>query len=129
MGRPPRPLTSQASAGHRFGAELGRWRLARQLTQRALAARVWNSQEILAKVEKGERWPSWDLATRCDAALSAGGQLAALWPDVERERLRLTAAARSAWWPRSNRDHREPALVAIGLRLSSVIAMPCPASV
>jgi transcriptional regulator with XRE-family HTH domain len=87
MGRPPRPLTPQASAGHRFGAELRRWRLARQLTQRALAQRVWHSQEIVAKVEKGERWPSWDLATRCEAALSAGGQLAALWPDVERERL------------------------------------------
>jgi transcriptional regulator with XRE-family HTH domain len=87
MGRPPRPLTPQVSAGHRFGAELRRWRLARQLTQRALARRVWHSQEILAKVEKGERWPSWDLATRCDAALTTGGQLAALWPDVERERL------------------------------------------
>jgi transcriptional regulator with XRE-family HTH domain len=87
MGRPPRPLTPQVSAGHRFGAELRRWRLARQLTQRALARRVWHSQEILAKVEKGERWPSWDLATRCDAALTTEGQLAALWPDVERERL------------------------------------------
>jgi transcriptional regulator with XRE-family HTH domain len=87
MGRPPRLLTPQASAGHRFGAELRRWRLARRLTQRALAQRVWHSQEIVAKVEKGERWPSWDLATRCDSALSTGGQLTALWPAVERERL------------------------------------------
>ena len=87
MGRPLRPLTPQASAGHRFGAELRRWRLARHVTQRALAQRVWHNQEILAKVEKGDRWPSWDLATRCDAALSTGGQLAALWPHVECERL------------------------------------------
>jgi transcriptional regulator with XRE-family HTH domain len=75
------------SAGHRFGAELRRWRLARRLSQRTLGELIWYSPEIVAKVEKGERWPTLDLVTRCDAALSTGGELAALWPGVERERL------------------------------------------
>jgi transcriptional regulator with XRE-family HTH domain len=75
------------SAGHRFGAELRRWRLARRVSQRTLGELIWYSQEIVAKVEKGERWPPWDLATRCDAALGTEGELAALWPGVERERL------------------------------------------
>jgi DNA-binding XRE family transcriptional regulator len=87
MGRRPRPLTPEASARHRFGAELQRLRLARGLTQHALGRLIWHSPEIVAKVEKGERWPSWDLASRCDTVLGAWGGLAKLWPDVERERL------------------------------------------
>jgi transcriptional regulator with XRE-family HTH domain len=71
----------------RFGAELRRWRLARGLTQRGLAGLIWHSQELVAKVEKAERWPSWYLATRCDVALRTGGLLAGLWPAVERQRL------------------------------------------
>src|SRR5216683_3417669 len=84
MGRRPRTLTPEASARDHFGAELRRWRTARRLTQRALARLIWHSQEFVAKVEKGERWPSWDLATRCDVALRTGGVLAGLWPGVER---------------------------------------------
>ena len=71
----------------RFGAELRRWRLARGLTQRGLAGLIWHSQELVAKVEKAERWPSWYLATQCDVALQTGGLLAGLWPAVERQRL------------------------------------------
>ena len=71
----------------RFGAELRRWRLARGLTQRGLAGLIWHSQELVAKVEKAERWPSWYLATQCDVALRTGGLLAGLWPAVERQRL------------------------------------------
>jgi transcriptional regulator with XRE-family HTH domain len=68
---------------HAFGAELRRWRLARGLSQRALAERVIYSAEIVSKVERAERWPSWDFAQRCDAALQAGGVLATLWPAVQ----------------------------------------------
>ncbi|HTT55226.1 MAG TPA: helix-turn-helix transcriptional regulator [Streptosporangiaceae bacterium] len=87
MGRRPRDLTPDASVPDRFGAELRRWRLARGLTQRGLAGLIWHSQELVAKVEKAERWPSWYLATRCDVALRKGGLLARLWPAVERQRL------------------------------------------
>jgi hypothetical protein len=42
--------------------------------------------DLIAKVEKAARWPTEALATSCDSALAAGGRLAALWPDVARER-------------------------------------------
>ena len=87
MGRRPRALTPEASARDRFGAELRRFRMARGLTQRELAAMIWHSQELVSKVEKGQRWASWYMATRCDAALRTGGALAGLWPAVERQRL------------------------------------------
>jgi transcriptional regulator with XRE-family HTH domain len=87
MGRPPRALTPEASARDRFGAELRRCRTARGLTQRELATLIWHSQEFVSKVEKGERWATWYLATRCDAALRTGGALAGLWPAVERQHL------------------------------------------
>jgi transcriptional regulator with XRE-family HTH domain len=80
-------LTPEASARDRFGAELRRFRVASGLTQRELAAVIWLSQELVAKVEKGQRWASWYMATRCDAALRTGGVLAGLWPAVERQRL------------------------------------------
>jgi len=86
-GRRPRSLNPDASERDRFGAELRRWRMARTLTQRDLAALIWHSQETVAKVEKGERWPSQDLAVRADLALCTGGTLLELWPAVEAERL------------------------------------------
>jgi ribosome-binding protein aMBF1 (putative translation factor) len=69
MGRRPRPLTPEASALARFGAELRGWRTGRGYSQQALARRVWRSQELLAKIEKAERWPSLEPAVRCDAVL------------------------------------------------------------
>jgi len=80
-------LTPEASARDRFGAELRRYRVGRGLTQRELAAGIWLSQELVAKVEKGLRWASWYMATECDAVLGTGGVLAGLWPAVERQRL------------------------------------------
>lgn len=83
----PRRLTPEASLRHWFGAEVRRWRERRGLSQRALARLAWHSEETIAKVEKAERWPSRDLAHRCDEALGAGGVLIAAWPEVERQRL------------------------------------------
>ena len=87
MGRRARVLTPEASARDRFGAELRRWRTERGLTQRELAVLTRYSQEFVSKVEKGERWATWYLATRCDAALRTDGVLAGLWPAVEQQRL------------------------------------------
>jgi len=69
--------------------------MARGLTQRELAAMIWLSQELVSKVEKGQRWASWYMATRCDAALRTGGALAGLWPAVERQRLMSDRRRRS----------------------------------
>ncbi len=99
MGRRARALTPHASVRDRFGAELRRWRVARRLTQQALASLVWQSPETVAKVEKGERWPSRDLAERCDRVLRTGGTLVALWPAVERQRLACDRRRRSRGQP------------------------------
>lgn len=101
MGRRPKALTPDASPRDRFGAELRRWRTARGLTQRELAALTWHSQEFLSKVEKGQRWATWYLATRCDAALRTGGVLAWLWPAVERQRVASDRRRRPAPAPRT----------------------------
>lgn len=82
-----RRLTPEASPRHRFGAEVRRWRERRGLSQRALAELVWHSEETVAKIEKAERWPSRDLAHRCDEVLDTGGFLLAAWPEVEQQRL------------------------------------------
>ena len=87
QGRPARTLTPGLSARHQYGAELRRWRCHRGLTQQGLAALVWHSAEIEAKVEKGERWPSLDFTCRCENVLGIGGALLALWPQVEQMRL------------------------------------------
>jgi transcriptional regulator with XRE-family HTH domain len=107
MGRPARALTPEASARHRFGAELRRWRIDRGLTQQALGALVWHSTESVAKVEKGERWPSLDFTRRCERVLGAGGVLMTLWPAVERQRLACDGRRRPRRGDRSGRA-REP---------------------
>lgn len=101
MGRRPKALTPEASPRDRFGAELRRWRTARGLTQRELATLTWHSQEFLSKVEKGQRWATWYLATRCDAALCTGGVLAALWPAVEQQRVASDRRRSSGQAPRT----------------------------
>jgi transcriptional regulator with XRE-family HTH domain len=79
----------------RFGALLRTWRCQRGLSQAGLAKQVHVHRDLIAKVERGRRWPSHDLVLRCEAALRAGGELSRLWPDVEsaRARWRLLAAA------------------------------------
>jgi transcriptional regulator with XRE-family HTH domain len=87
VGRPAKPLMPDLSARHLFGAELRRWRTQRGLTHQSLASLVWHSRENIAKVEKGQRWPSLDLTLRCERILAADGALIALWPAVEAQRL------------------------------------------
>ncbi|WP_216216599.1 helix-turn-helix domain-containing protein [Amycolatopsis aidingensis] len=61
-----------------FGAELRRRRIAAGLSLAALAQRVHYSKGHLGKIETGDKPAGADLARYCDAALDAGGQLAAL---------------------------------------------------
>ncbi len=106
MGRPARALTPDVSAGHRFGAELRRWRTDRGLTQQALGALVWHSAESVAKVEKGQRWPSHDFTRRCERVLGAGGALMTLWPAVERQRLACDGRRRPRRGEQSRRTRK-----------------------
>jgi transcriptional regulator with XRE-family HTH domain len=72
-----------ADTALRFGHELRRWRAHAGLTQRELAGRVRYSRETVAAVEGGRRYPSQELARRCDEVLATDGVLGRLWPLVE----------------------------------------------
>lgn len=61
-----------------FGTELRRLRVAAELSLGDLADLVHYSKGYLSKIESGGKPPNVALARRCDAALSAGGSLAAL---------------------------------------------------
>ncbi|NUR40604.1 MAG: helix-turn-helix transcriptional regulator [Streptomyces sp.] len=63
-----------------FGAELRRLRLEAGLTLTQLAAMVHYSKGQLSKIETGGKQAGSELARLCDAALDAGGRLAALAP-------------------------------------------------
>lgn len=57
------------------------------LTHERLGALLWHSASTVAKVEKGERWPTLEFVVACERVLAAGGALLALWPSVEAQRL------------------------------------------
>jgi ribosome-binding protein aMBF1 (putative translation factor) len=103
MGRPARALTPDRSVRHQFGAELRRWRAERGLTHAGLGDQVWHSAEIVAKVEKGERWPSLAFTERCESVLNCGGELLASWPAVEAQRLASDSRRRRDCEARSRR--------------------------
>lgn len=69
-----------------FAAEMRRLRLLRNISQERLAGLVVHGRVLIAAVESGGRWPSRDLARRCDDALASGGTLQLLWPLVDAER-------------------------------------------
>lgn len=75
----------EASAARDFAAQLRRWRAVRGYSQGRLARRMPHSEATIAKVESGERWPTEDLARRCDDVLQTGGALVVLWPAVRAE--------------------------------------------
>jgi tetratricopeptide (TPR) repeat protein len=85
VGRPPKPLDASASALAGLGAELRKLRLEQGLTLIRLGELTGYSRQHLGAVERAEVAPSEDVVTACERALSAGGQLIALFPAVVRE--------------------------------------------
>jgi hypothetical protein len=101
VGRAPSPLTPHASVAHFFGAELRHRRLCARLSARQLAPQVLASPGLLDKVERAQRFPSVDLAVRCDQVLDAEGALIRLHG--------LVMAERAAVQPRRNLPGNEVA--------------------
>lgn len=81
-------VDSQPAALRRFGAALREWRRQRGFSQAGLAGCVHVHKDLIAKIERGQRWPAHDLVLRCEEALETGGELARLWPAVETDRTR-----------------------------------------
>lgn len=69
-----------AAGDDEFGTELRRLRQAAGLSLSGLARKVHYSKGYLSKIETGAKPARDDLARRCDAVLSADGQLASLVP-------------------------------------------------
>ncbi|MFY1671257.1 helix-turn-helix transcriptional regulator [Plantactinospora sp. WMMB334] len=86
MARPLKALTPERSPRDRFGARLRDLRVRKRLSQNALARLIRHSPEIVGAVERAERWPTQELARRCDDVLGAGGELLNLWPVVDKMR-------------------------------------------
>ncbi|KAB8166407.1 helix-turn-helix domain-containing protein [Streptomyces sp. 3MP-14] len=68
-----------------FGPSVRRWREARGLSQRRLAAAVHVSPGWLSRIENGFSEPTMGLARACDEVLGAGGELVALAVVGERD--------------------------------------------
>ncbi|MGS2619939.1 helix-turn-helix domain-containing protein [Micromonospora sp. LZ34] len=85
-----RHLHPCASLRAYFGWRLRHWRLVSGMTQRELGRRLGYDHTHLSKVESGDRWPPPELPNLIDRLFDTGGELAALWPLVERERQQAT---------------------------------------
>lgn len=81
-----------------FGVTLRRLRTGQGFSLSKLAELVFYSKGYLSKVENGDKPPTLDLATRCDDALGAGGDLVGLVPEGQR-RSRAEAPVRPAQLP------------------------------
>lgn len=75
MAQRPNDLTPHASPAHFWGAELRTRREAKGLSLEALGKLVYRDRSFLAKIEKGQRTISAELARACDQAIGADGTL------------------------------------------------------
>ncbi|MGI5186146.1 helix-turn-helix domain-containing protein [Dactylosporangium sp. CA-152071] len=82
MGQAPRQLTPEVSPRHTFGARLRQCREQQGLSQAQLAAKLFVSADLVAKVEKAQRRPSQRFVESCDMVLGAGGALARFLPEL-----------------------------------------------
>jgi transcriptional regulator with XRE-family HTH domain len=69
-----------------FGHQLRRWRRAAGLTQAELGRRLAYDHSFISRLERGYRWPSRELARRCDELLGTGGELLSQWRLADSER-------------------------------------------
>ncbi|MFJ9520220.1 helix-turn-helix domain-containing protein [Kitasatospora sp. NPDC101801] len=89
-------LHQAGSARSDFGARLRHWRLLRGLSQAELGRRLGYDDSHISRVENTRRWPPAGMAERLDELLDTAGELAGIWPQVERERRRLARYGRPA---------------------------------
>ena len=88
------------------------------MSQDELGRLVLHSGDMISKVEKAARWPTLELARRCDQALDTGGALVRLWPAVQRQQITSRPIRRPQfaepvvpWLSESDKDHSPPGTV------------------
>jgi transcriptional regulator with XRE-family HTH domain len=77
-----------------FGAELRFYRIGAALSQKDLAALAHVSNDVISKIETGERPPAEDFPTRLDAIpeLDTRGALTRLWDYLKKARSSASTA-------------------------------------
>ena len=88
MGQQRKTLTPDRSAQDRWGWELRARRDLAGLSLAALGSLARFDRSYLARIERGDQFPSENAARACDQVLSAGGELIRLWHEADRERRR-----------------------------------------
>lgn len=84
----PTLVTESSSCPARisFGRRLRHWRRHAGLTQAELGRKMAYDHSFISRVERGSRWPTRELALRCDELLGASGELVDLWRQADLER-------------------------------------------
>lgn len=117
-------MTSQAARlpnmnSNRVGQTLRRFRLARRLSQRELAATLFCDRSFITSIEAGRRWPAnrgW--VEEVDLVLDAGGELVAAWDADQAERAQAADTMRLLETAR--RESEELLLVPDGASLDEI---------
>jgi transcriptional regulator with XRE-family HTH domain len=91
VGQQRRVLVPERSALDLWGAELRALRDARGLSLAKLGARVRFDSSYLARMERGQQFPTLTVAQACDRELGASGELVRLWQLADHERQRKTS--------------------------------------
>lgn len=86
MGQKRKALTPERSLVHKWGAELRSHRDHSGLSLAGLGELAKYDRSYLARLERGEQFPSEDAAMACDRALEAKGELVRLWKAADQER-------------------------------------------
>jgi transcriptional regulator with XRE-family HTH domain len=85
MGRKPRPLNPGESFAAHFGSELRAYRLAANLTQEQLGAKVGYTGQMIGQVELGQATPSQKLCENLDQLFKTNGNFIRMWKVIARE--------------------------------------------
>jgi transcriptional regulator with XRE-family HTH domain len=96
VGQQRRVLVPERSALDLWGAELRALRDAQGLSLAKLGARVRFDSSYLARMERGQQFPTLTVAQACDQELGASGELVRLWHIADRERQRKTTDVASS---------------------------------
>jgi transcriptional regulator with XRE-family HTH domain len=88
MGQQRKTLTPERSAQDRWGWELRTRRDRAGLSLAALGTLARFDRSYLARIERGDQFPSENAARACDRVLSADGELIRQWREADRGRRR-----------------------------------------
>jgi transcriptional regulator with XRE-family HTH domain len=131
VGQKRKDLTPERSPQHRWGAELRALRDREGLSLAQLGDRARFDRSYLARLERGDQFPSDKAAKECDRVLGAGGELVRLREAADRERRQGKAHVANAGDHEANRTRKldlPPVDDALSETDHDGVAVPCRAA-